>query len=448
MAATAGGSYTFQAEPRAVSGKKTTKYRPEQTFNDHGEGAGGLMDSANIHFDKRVYRGNTYSSHLRKIGGGSEQSSSMRSFAPGRSRPREPIASPFDMGLPRPERVPVDLLPHLVEEQKIIVESQNETQTDEFMPEVPAAEYVPRKTGIDRTTQVEDNDLFDFNREVEPLLEVLVNKSLEQALMEVEEEHEIESMAGFKEQWYKRQEIAMADWEAQVEAERRRQQEKDVKMKLAREKKQRETNLLLKLQAVQAAKDYLPTLCPNAVSELMQDNLFPNATLMAIQSSFLPEVFANAVSEVAQKRQQQELVDDMLKNLAEAQYAVKQQKRAEYAELMRKRAEEEEARRIAEAKKLGKIRISYEGNEIGPIAITTDDDIAAVHEKVFTWVQENNPELAALMPDGVELLIGDEPQQVAPDVISLFEAAKKDPGSIILRPVGTGTVEEPVEGEE
>lgn len=348
------------------------------------------------------------------------------------------------MGLPRPERLPVDLLPHLVEEVKVLKEDTTETQTDEFMPEVPDAEYVPRKTGIDRTTQVEDGDLFNFDFEVEPLLDVLVNKSLEQALLEVEEEHEVATMADFKEKWYKRQKKQMTNWEEQLEKERRRQMDKDIKMKLARQAKQRETDLLLNLQAIAAAEYLLPKLCPNAVEDLMEDNLFPNSTLLAIESEFLPTVFADAVKEVKCRKLQQELVDDLVVGLARTQLALKTQKRAEYAELMKRRREEDEARRIAEAKKLGNLRINYEGQDIGPIAVTTDDDIPGLHEKVFSWLQENNQELAALMPDGVELMVYDAP---AADVKQLFEAAKADPDSIKLRPVG-GAVEQAAEGEE
>ena len=36
------------------------------------------------------------------------------------------------------------------------------------------------KTGVDAATQVEDGELFDFDAEVEPILEVLVGKTLEQ----------------------------------------------------------------------------------------------------------------------------------------------------------------------------------------------------------------------------------------------------------------------------
>lgn len=43
-------------------------------------------------------------------------------------------------------------------------------------------------------TQIEDDELFDFDTEVEPILQVLVGKSVEQGRMEVIEEDEIEEL--------------------------------------------------------------------------------------------------------------------------------------------------------------------------------------------------------------------------------------------------------------
>jgi len=43
-------------------------------------------------------------------------------------------------------------------------------------------------------TQIEDDELFDFEVEVEPILQVLVGKSVEQGRMEVIEEDEIEEL--------------------------------------------------------------------------------------------------------------------------------------------------------------------------------------------------------------------------------------------------------------
>ena len=53
-------------------------------------------------------------------------------------------------------------------------------------------------------TQIEDYDLFDYDREVQPILNVLLTKTVEQALLEVEEETELEEIRRFKDGCYTR----------------------------------------------------------------------------------------------------------------------------------------------------------------------------------------------------------------------------------------------------
>ena len=50
---------------------------------------------------------------------------------------------------------------------------------------------MPRKRGVDKKTLVEDNELFLFDDEVEPILSVLCGKTLEVSRMEVLEEEEL-----------------------------------------------------------------------------------------------------------------------------------------------------------------------------------------------------------------------------------------------------------------
>ena len=42
------------------------------------------------------------------------------------------------------------------------------------MDQLPAPIFIPMKTGVDVETQIYEGDLFDFDMEVEPILEVLV----------------------------------------------------------------------------------------------------------------------------------------------------------------------------------------------------------------------------------------------------------------------------------
>merc|ERR1719424_315644 len=53
---------------------------------------------------------------------------------------------------------------------------------------------MPAKIGKDAGTQIEDGELFNFDVEVEPILEVLVGKTLERGMMECCEEEELSAM--------------------------------------------------------------------------------------------------------------------------------------------------------------------------------------------------------------------------------------------------------------
>ena len=69
---------------------------------------------------------------------------------------------------------------------------ESQIEPDYYIDRPPSATYIPDEEGTDRAIQVKnvDPDLFDFNLEVEPILQVLVGKSLEQARIEVIENHE------------------------------------------------------------------------------------------------------------------------------------------------------------------------------------------------------------------------------------------------------------------
>lgn len=58
-------------------------------------------------------------------------------------------------------------------------QSSIDTQTDQFKEKPKEPEYVPKKTGIDCSTQVEDNELFEFDNEVTPIVDVIVTKTLQ-----------------------------------------------------------------------------------------------------------------------------------------------------------------------------------------------------------------------------------------------------------------------------
>lgn len=101
-------------------------------------------------------------------------------------------------------------------------------QTDLFLQRPPTPKFVPAKSGIDASTDIPQGDLFDFDTEVQPILEVLVGRTLEQAMLEVMHEEEL---ADLKEQQQKL--LATRDHEEaeikRLELEERRLQEEKVR---------------------------------------------------------------------------------------------------------------------------------------------------------------------------------------------------------------------------
>ena len=106
-------------------------------------------------------------------------------------------------------------------------EYEKDTQTEFYIDRPPDRLFLPVKAGEDQETQIWDGDLFDFDFEVEPILQVLMGKTLEQSRMEVLEEEELRIM---KQQQKKYDELRTAEIsEAQkLEAEERRQLEENV----------------------------------------------------------------------------------------------------------------------------------------------------------------------------------------------------------------------------
>jgi len=73
------------------------------------------------------------------------------------------------------------------------MQSEWDVEPDYYIDRAPHAQFKPMPKGSDKTTQVHDRvdpELYNFELEVEPILQVLVGKSLELARIEVIEEFE------------------------------------------------------------------------------------------------------------------------------------------------------------------------------------------------------------------------------------------------------------------
>lgn len=62
------------------------------------------------------------------------------------------------------------------------------------MDRAPVAIFIPDPDGIDKQIYIDAKSVFDFELEARPVLQVLVGKALDQALVEVTEEWEMEQL--------------------------------------------------------------------------------------------------------------------------------------------------------------------------------------------------------------------------------------------------------------
>ena len=220
---------------------------------------------ANIMFDRRVVRGNTYAAQVVPVeqeeGNTFQKSQSRNAMRDYENEIIEREASPEPVEGRR--HMDVQTENYLEELTDKLPEVDEETQTEAFMDRPPSPKFIPTKTGIDKATIIEQGDLFDFDMEVEPILEVLVGKTLEQSMMEVLEEEELRNIRKHQEEFEQIRNAELAEVQ-RLEAEaKRRWEEKERRLQQERDRVVRERAVKEKVAARAFAKDYLTDLHAN-----------------------------------------------------------------------------------------------------------------------------------------------------------------------------------------
>ena len=164
-------------------------------------------------------------------------------------------------------------------------EAEAETQTDAFMDRPPSPLYVPKKTGLDKETQIYEGDLFDFDFEVEPILQVLVGKTLEQGLMEVLEEEELANLRAHQDEYDQIHRAELAEAQRMEAAEARRAQEKERRLKQERERVSNERLVARKVAARGFSHRYIGDVVSDVFSNLEGTGFFYDPLTKEIEVS-------------------------------------------------------------------------------------------------------------------------------------------------------------------
>lgn len=105
---------------------------------------------------------------------------------------------------------------------------------------------------------------------MQPILDVLLNKSIEQATLEVEEEHEMDAIKKYKEDYHKRRMAEESEWQQEVKKEIARIRFKNKALETARMKRKQQFETIQKLQCLNMAKTFLKNNFINSVKALAE----------------------------------------------------------------------------------------------------------------------------------------------------------------------------------
>ena len=163
-------------------------------------------------------------------------------------------------------------------------------QTDPLPPPPQPLLIWPKKTGVDKECQIEDGDLFCFDEEVQPLVHIIVSKTLEESRREVLEEEELKHIKEQQEKYKKLNEANNKRIKSIEEKEKKIFEEHNRKKEL-KQKRIKLTKLYQqKLQSRMKAKQYISKLKADCYSSLGQKKVFKSKDDNYYFTNLLPEL--------------------------------------------------------------------------------------------------------------------------------------------------------------
>jgi len=180
-----------------------------------------------------------------------------------------------------------------------------------------------------------------FELEVEPILDVLVGKTLEQSMMEVMEEEELAELRAHQEDFVQLRNAELAETQRMEEAERRKFEEKERRLSEERERVQKEKILKEKISAAAFAKNYMGGIESSVLDRLSKLAYFYDPVEREVETEFMPWIAELASQKYAAASAGAELAVDVVKGALEAGIA-SHAKQLEQLELEKKPSDEEE----------------------------------------------------------------------------------------------------------
>jgi len=308
-------TYTFSSRPRPAQQTNRKKYR------DPDEEEAPLQTMyGNIMYDRRIVRGNTYAQNTLPATAQPDpieiqkaQEARRRSIA--RKKAKERLKPRTPEPVEGRKHIDVQTELYLEELTDRVEEADIQTQTDAFLDRPPTPLFIPAKTGIDVATQILEGELFDFDIEVKPILEVLIGKTMEQALLEVMEEEELANLRSHQRQFEELRNAELVETQRLEEQERRHREEKQRRMKQQLEVLKKEKETTDKIAARAFAQSYLQDLVPSVFGTLHDAGYFFDPVERDVETYFMKWLMEGVGQELNKVRVARTLIDGVIREV-------------------------------------------------------------------------------------------------------------------------------------
>ncbi|KAM6366256.1 radial spoke head protein 3 homolog [Alca torda] len=317
MAAAPAVPYSYCSRPRALPARP--KYRAPP---DAAEPEKEPVRYANLMYDRRVVRGNTYALQVVPV---STQPSPLeiqrqreaRKKALARKRAKEQMQPRTPEPVEGREHIHVQTELYLEEISDRIIEVDTECQTDAFLDRPATPLFIPAKTGKDVATQIEEGELFDFDIEVKPILEVLIGKTVEQALLEVMEQEELAHLRARQRAYAELRNAELAEAQRLEEQDRRYREEKERRKRQHMQMLQKQKETTEKIAARAFAQHYLADLIPSVFNNLRDSGFFYDPIERDIETEFLPWLMTEVEETLERKVLGRTMLDSLICTVVE-----------------------------------------------------------------------------------------------------------------------------------
>jgi len=222
-------------------------------------------------------------------------------------------------------------------------------QTDAEFDHPSEPLFIPKLSGVSKATQIEPGDLFNFDKEVVPILEIVVGKTLDLALMQVCEEEELRSLKRHKEMFEQRRNAEKTEVRRLQATQRRLFEEKERRKRQARQYMEEKKKQDLENASKIISKQNLQDLKQDSLEELKRKGVFEEQLSKFISEEVLGDMYKKVDQMLEPGRAAIAIVNDLMKLVGES--LLNRKEKANQAirdELQRRKEEREEISRLTE----------------------------------------------------------------------------------------------------